>query len=31
MGMSAGARFVLEDVRVAYGSCVALDGIDLEI
>ena len=29
--MSAGARFVLEDVRVAYGSCVALDGIDLKI
>jgi len=29
--MNAGARFVLEDVRVAYGSCIALDGIDLEI
>src|SRR5205823_14800769 len=29
--VSAGARFVLEDVRVAYGSCVALDGIDLKI
>jgi len=29
--MTAGARFVLDDVRVAYGSCVALDGIDLTI
>jgi phosphonate transport system ATP-binding protein len=29
--MTAGARFVLGDVRVAYGSCVALDGIDLTI
>jgi len=29
--MAAGASFVLDDVRVSYGSCVALDGVDLTI